>query len=70
VVHNATGCSEKGKTIVNIFDDGLFILSKRPIGMFGSLVVVAGLGYLGYHFREPLKAFIELKLSKRTEPNQ
>lgn len=43
---------------------------KTHLPLVGSLVVVAGLGYLGYHFREPLKAFIQLKLLKRTEPNQ
>jgi hypothetical protein len=29
VAQGVTGCSEKGKTIVNIFDGGLFILSKN-----------------------------------------
>ncbi len=43
---------------------------KTHLPLVGSLVVVAGLGYLGYHFREPLKVFIQLKLLKRTEPNQ
>ncbi|MBN8655744.1 MAG: DedA family protein [Anaerolineae bacterium] len=40
---------------------------KTHLPLVGSLVVVAGLGYLGYHFREPLKAFIATKLPKRTE---
>jgi membrane protein DedA with SNARE-associated domain len=43
---------------------------KTHLPLVFSLGLVASLGYLGYHFREPLKAFIELKLSKRTKANQ
>ena len=43
---------------------------QTHLPMVASLGLVAFVGYLGYHFREPLKAFIELKFSKRTETNQ
>ncbi|MBK7451252.1 MAG: DedA family protein [Anaerolineales bacterium] len=43
---------------------------KTHLPLVFSLGLVASLGYLGYHFREPLKTMIELKLSKRTETNQ
>lgn len=45
-----------------------YIKSHLPLVI--SLGLVVCLGYLGYHFREPLKAFIELKLMKKTETNQ
>jgi hypothetical protein len=43
---------------------------KTHLPLVISLGLVVCLGYLGYHFREPLKAFIELKLMKKTETNQ
>lgn len=43
---------------------------KNHLPLVFSLGLVACLGYLGYHFREPLKAFLEIKLSKKTETNQ
>jgi membrane protein DedA with SNARE-associated domain len=43
---------------------------KTHLPLVFSIGLVACLGYLGYHFREPLKAFIELKLSKRTKANE
>jgi membrane protein DedA with SNARE-associated domain len=42
---------------------------KTHLPLVFSLGLVASLGYLAYHFREPLKALIESKKSKRTEVN-